>query len=108
VVDTLSQHDLFFLPTLGENYGHVIVEALQAGLPILISDQTPWRDLKDRGIGLDLALTDTLGFARFIDDLAGANQAQWSALRSCIAKEASILADLSQPIEDNRALFFEP
>jgi len=28
----LASHDLFFLPTLGENYGHVIVEALGVGV----------------------------------------------------------------------------
>lgn len=39
---SLSQHHLFFLPTLGENFGHVIHEALTSGLPCLLSDQTPW------------------------------------------------------------------
>lgn len=39
---SLSQHHLFFLPTLGENFGHVIHEALSSGLPCLLSDQTPW------------------------------------------------------------------
>ena len=35
----LRAHDLFFLPTLGENFGHVIIEALGAGCPVLISDR---------------------------------------------------------------------
>ncbi|MFV9646485.1 MAG: glycosyltransferase family 4 protein, partial [Desulfobacterales bacterium] len=48
------EHDLFFLPTLGENFGHVILEALCVGCPILISDQTPWRDLEEKGVGCDL------------------------------------------------------
>jgi len=50
----LWEHDLFFLPTLGENFGHVILEALCVGCPILISDQTPWRDLEEKGVGCDL------------------------------------------------------
>ena len=48
VVREMASHDLFFLPTLGENFGHVIFEALAAGCPILISDQTPWRNLEKR------------------------------------------------------------
>lgn len=56
VIDVLSKYDLFFLPTLGENFGHVVLEALLAGCPVLISDQTPWRDLQDRGAGWDLPL----------------------------------------------------
>src|SRR3546814_17574361 len=38
---------------LGENYGHVIAEALEAGLRLLISDQTPWRGLAEAGVGHD-------------------------------------------------------
>lgn len=39
---TFASYDLFALPTLGENFGHVIFEALLAGTPVLISDRTPW------------------------------------------------------------------
>lgn len=35
----LSAADLFALPSLNENFGIVLVEALSAGLPLLISDQ---------------------------------------------------------------------
>lgn len=38
----MSEHDLFILPTLGENFGHVIIEALSSGVPVLISDKTQW------------------------------------------------------------------
>jgi hypothetical protein len=38
----LSKFDLLVLPTLGENFGHVIIESLCAGLPVLISDRTLW------------------------------------------------------------------
>lgn len=42
ITSVLQKHDLFVFPTLGENFGHVIFEALSAGLPILLSDTTPW------------------------------------------------------------------
>ncbi len=67
VVEELSRHDLFFLPTHGENFGHVIAEALQAGLRVLISDQTPWRGLEREGVGFDLPLDDPAAFARTIE-----------------------------------------
>jgi glycosyltransferase involved in cell wall biosynthesis len=38
----LSKADVFILPTLGENFGHVIFEALSVGTPVIISDNTPW------------------------------------------------------------------
>ena len=49
VTAVLRRHHLFFLPTHSENFGHVIVEALAAGRPALVSDRTPWTDLEAAG-----------------------------------------------------------
>ncbi len=58
VVQIFSQYHFQILPTLGENFGYVILEAFAGGCPVLISDQTPWRDLSKQGIGWDIALKD--------------------------------------------------
>lgn len=42
VIEHLAENDLFVLPTLGENYGHIILEALISGTPVMLSDHTPW------------------------------------------------------------------
>ncbi len=57
VLPTLAGHELFLFPTQAENNGYVIHEALLAGCALLISDQTPWRELADAGVGEDLPLT---------------------------------------------------
>lgn len=71
VPGVLGGADVFALPTLGENYGHVIHEALSAGCPIVISDKTPWRNLADAGVGFDVSLENIDHFVRslqtFID-----------------------------------------
>lgn len=54
----LSQYDLFYLPTYGENYGHVIIEALISACPVLISDMTPWINLERYKCGWDIPLSD--------------------------------------------------
>jgi glycosyltransferase involved in cell wall biosynthesis len=54
---TLSSHHFFLMPTANENFGHAIVEALLAGCPLITSDQTPWRGLRQRGVGWDLPLS---------------------------------------------------
>ena len=66
----LARHDLFFFPTRGENFGHVIIEALSAGLPVLISDQTPWSLIKKNEFIRIYSLSDPKMFASDIDDLA--------------------------------------
>lgn len=56
VLQTMAHHELFLFPTLAENNGYVIHEALLAGCSLLISDQTPWRGLATAGVGEDLPL----------------------------------------------------
>jgi len=69
IQETLSQYDLFYLPTFGENFGHVVFEAISSGCPILISDTTPWRDLEKLGIGWDVDLQEGDRFHAILQDL---------------------------------------
>lgn len=66
VFEALAGYDLLFLPSGGENFGHAIFEALAAGTPVLISDQTPWRGLDELGAGWDLPLGRVEPFAEAI------------------------------------------
>src|SRR5690606_19012396 len=50
----LEQYDYFVLLSEGENFGHAILEAFMAGCPVIISDQTPWKNLESKGIGWDI------------------------------------------------------
>jgi glycosyltransferase involved in cell wall biosynthesis len=67
VLKTFSTYDLFLFPTGGEAYGNVIAESLLAGTPVLISQNTPWRNLMEDGLGWDLDLSDTNKFAEIIE-----------------------------------------
>lgn len=42
VLDEVTKHELFILPSKSENYGHVVMESLSCSVPVLVSDQTPW------------------------------------------------------------------
>jgi len=56
VAEKLRQADFLVLPSLNENYGHVIFESLASGTPVLISNQTPWRELQKHNVGWDAPL----------------------------------------------------
>ena len=66
VLKVLSKYDIFLLPTLGENFGHVFVEAWLAGLFVITSDQTPWRKLESLGVGRDISLDSPNDFLNAI------------------------------------------
>ncbi len=58
VTSTLQQYHFFVLPSKGENFGHAIYEAFNAGRPVIISDQTPWKKLQPHHAGWDVNLSD--------------------------------------------------
>lgn len=102
----MREHDLFFLPTLGENFGHVILEALVAGCPVLLSDQTPWRDLEKQCVGWDLPLGKPEMFREVLQkcvDMNGGEYMKWSerarAYGFGVTKDDVI-------VEQNRQLFY--
>ncbi len=41
----------FVFPTRGENFGHVVAEALSVGCPVMITPETPWTETVERGGG---------------------------------------------------------
>lgn len=70
VVETLKLYDVFLFPTLGENFGHVIQEALSAGCPCIISNQTPWQDFESKGVGYVFPLDSKNDFVNAVDRYA--------------------------------------
>jgi glycosyltransferase involved in cell wall biosynthesis len=82
----LPGFDLFFLPTNGENYGHAIVEAILAKLPVLVSDLTPWRNLQEKGIGWDIPLADKKRFAMVLEECAKMGEKDYKILLEKVSK----------------------
>lgn len=70
----LSLYHCFLFPTLGENFGHVIAEALMAGCVPIISDQTPWNDLNEEGAGWALPLNNFEVFAEKVQEMYEMNE----------------------------------
>jgi glycosyltransferase involved in cell wall biosynthesis len=105
VVTTLAKHDLFFLPTHGENFGHVFIEAWAAGLLVLASDQTPWRSLERQRLGWDISLDSQDEFVRVLELVAKFDAEQWQQAKlRCrqFSHEKSLSADA---LNLNRRLF---
>lgn len=69
VPNILSRYDVLLFPTYGENFGHVIGEALLSGTVPIISDTTPWLDLGVYEAGFVFSLNDISDFVSCIDRL---------------------------------------
>ena len=81
VIETLKKHHIFLFPTLGENYGHVIQEALSAGCPCILSDKTPWSDLEEKSAGRVYSLSDIDKFASTVEMYTAMNRTEF---QNCI------------------------
>ena len=105
VQQTLSEYDVLLLPTLGENYCHVVFEALSVGCIPVISDTTPWQDLESNGCGFVLPLNDLDVFASAIENVAEMNSDSLNALRNRCVKYACFKKNVSIDNTGYRKIF---
>lgn len=99
----LSRYDLYFLPTRSENFGHSIQEALAAGVPVLISDRTPWRALHPLGAGWDLPLEEEL-FVHAMEEFCAMEYRKRVAMRAA-ARFVSMRFAPEQALAEHRRMF---
>lgn len=66
---TLQDYHFMFFPTLHENFGHVIFEAFSAGVPVIISKNTPWGNLEKKHLGFDIDLANKNEFVKTIEKI---------------------------------------
>jgi glycosyltransferase involved in cell wall biosynthesis len=102
---TLVGYHVFLLPTLGENFGHSIYEALACGLPAVISDRTPWRDLAGQGAGADLSLDDQTAFIATLEHYAAMDNAAYAHERQRALAFASKWTSNQQATDQARQMF---
>ncbi len=104
VEEIIQQHHLLVLPSLGENFGHVVAESFLAGRPVLVSDQTPWRKLQTTLSGMDLPLSAPQ-FAEAITFFAHADELEMNRwVEGATQKGKQIAAD-DRPVRDHLQMF---
>lgn len=104
-IENLYQdYHAFYLPTLGENFGHAIAESLSYGLPIIISDKTMWRDLKSNKAGFDLPLDEGV-FKESLEHFVQMSNQEFEQWRTGAKNYYQKKVNWSAIVEQNKKLF---
>jgi glycosyltransferase involved in cell wall biosynthesis len=87
-LERLCESHFFILPTKWENFGYVIIEALSAGCPLIISDRTDWNDVGDRGGGWFLPLDDEAAWLNTLGDCLAMNNDEFQRMSAAARRYA--------------------
>jgi glycosyltransferase involved in cell wall biosynthesis len=104
---TFANYEFFILPTLGENFGHVILESLGAGCPVLLSDRTPWRRLEVDGAGWTLPIEIRERWMEVLRSCVEMDESSHNAMRQRARIVSQSYSDRESAIQQNIALFEE-
>lgn len=102
---TLTNYHALFLPSTGENFGHIIIEAMINSCVPIISDKTPWKDLESQKIGFDLPLDNQKIFTEKINLLASFSDEQFNEYSNNAYQFGVKINSNHQSIEAYKQLF---
>jgi glycosyltransferase involved in cell wall biosynthesis len=102
--EVISDAHFFYLTTWGENFGHAIAESLLESTPVIISDRTPWKKLKESGAGWELPL-DVSSFVPVLRQCWEMNDADYSALSGSAFEFGQQAANDPQSIRQAYSVF---
>lgn len=101
---------IFLLPSHSENFGLTIADAMAHGLPVLVTDTTPWSILNENSLGwcvpwtgYALALRTVLAEDRAALHARGERASAWVLREFSWEKSAQILVSFCEGLLENRA-----
>lgn len=107
IADVYADSDYLLLPSGNENYGHAIVEAWANGCPVIISTNTPWKNLRVQDLGWDVEIDNPENLVATLQEAVDLDFASYIAMvRASYLYFESNIAE-SDIIEDNINLFHD-
>ena len=104
---TLLCYNFFILFSEGENFGHAIFEAFSAGCPVLISNQTPWKNLNSQKIGWDLDIKKKSELLKALNEALDMSQCEYDKWSEMSYKFAQKFINNKELIKQSKSLFLK-
>ena len=105
IPETIKNYHFSFLPTLGENFGHSILESMSFSCPVIISDKTPWRNLEKEKAGWDIPLNNAEKFAQTIQKCIDMEQNEYNEWSNGAYYYAKSFSENPELIEQSKKIF---
>ena len=106
LANILKEQHVLLLPTMHENFGHVIMESWQNGCPVIISDQTPWRNLEEQQIGSDIPLAKSSEFVEMLNTFSLMEEKTFNLWSRSSYNYAKVFTENPKLIESTKNIFF--
>jgi len=100
----LAESHFFILPTLNENFGYVIFEALACATPVLLSENVIWQDIEARECGWIIRLEHRDEWKRRIIECIRMDADEYARYSSASRRYAIEWLSADQTENDNLAL----
>jgi glycosyltransferase involved in cell wall biosynthesis len=105
IPELLKSYDFFIMLSEGENFGHAILEAFSAGLPVIISNKTPWTGLKEKNIGWDIDTNNLENTHLILKQIIAMSNPAYKEMAELAYQHAKSFTENETLIEQNRNLF---
>ena len=103
ISESFQSYDYMISLSDGENYGHSIIESFSSGIPVIISNNTPWVNLQEKNLGWDLDLKNS-HISLVINDACSLSKAQYLSMSTNCYKFAKIICNSKQTKNENLQL----
>ena len=107
VPELLKSYNFFIMLSEGENFGHAILEAFSAGVPVIISNKTPWSGLQEKNTGWDIDTNNTNLLDQVLNQACDMSSKEYTQMSKTAYNFANQFLNDTQLLNSNKSLFDE-
>jgi len=105
ITEKLGEYHFLFMPSVSENFGHIILESLTSGRPVIIGNNTPWKKLDEQKAGWNIALEKSDEFIKAVQKAAEMNNEEYSVWSESASELARKFNSNPEILQQNKNLF---